>query len=111
MPGICTSAIKQEVLWRCSELRKSSALGNETALKPIVPTRSVTPSRTDSSSSTIEITTLSGAPSFDIIVYIQRGATHIHSARRKISPYVRKTGGPGRGIGLDAGHEAASALV
>src|SRR6476659_6576692 len=58
MPGKRTSAIKQDVVETQPDFRKSSERGNAFATKPIDLTRSIVPSRTDSSSSTIEIKSL-----------------------------------------------------
>src|SRR5215813_10230523 len=49
------SAIRQDVLWRSSEFRKSSAEANAFTRKPIELIRSRVVARTVSSSSTIEI--------------------------------------------------------
>src|ERR1700692_4273410 len=49
------SEIKQDVLSRNSDARKSSAHANTSAVKPIALKRSIVASRTDKSSSTTEI--------------------------------------------------------
>jgi hypothetical protein len=55
-PGIWRSVIKQVVPSICSDWRKSSADGNVTASKPSERTRPNIASRTEGSSSTMEIT-------------------------------------------------------
>src|SRR5581483_10878877 len=55
MPGICTSAIRQSVLAHLSDSRKSWAHGNASEENPVALIRLMVASRTDSSSSTIEI--------------------------------------------------------
>src|SRR5262245_6501320 len=60
MPGICTSAMRHSVRTRLSDLRKASAQGNTSGVNPAALIKLIVASRTDSSSSTIEITGLFG---------------------------------------------------
>jgi hypothetical protein len=60
IPGIWTSAIKQAVVRRRSEFKKSSARSNETATYPCDLKRAVTASLMDPSSSTTAITIFLG---------------------------------------------------
>jgi hypothetical protein len=55
IPGIFTSAIRQEVRGTCCDCKKSSADGKTSAMYPNDFIRPLVASRTDSSSSTIEI--------------------------------------------------------
>src|SRR5579862_1317716 len=55
MPGICTSAIRQDVIRSLFDLRNSSAEAKPLAMNPSERSRPVVASRTDSSSSTMAI--------------------------------------------------------
>jgi hypothetical protein len=60
--------------------------------------------------SAIEITTLLGIPTADIVLDTpHRGRDPFRA--RKISPYIRMGYEPRRGIALDAEHDASSPLV
>src|SRR5215469_3623585 len=67
MPGICTSAIKQEVLETQSEFKNSLADVNVRALNPKVSTRSFVASQTMTSSSTIAMRGASAIPCTTIL--------------------------------------------
>src|SRR5215472_2758986 len=69
MPGICTSAIKQEVLETQSEFKNSLADVNVRALNPKVSTRSFVASQTMTSSSTIAMRGASAIPCTTILAH------------------------------------------
>src|SRR6185312_12139210 len=75
------SAIKQDVLETQPDFRKSSERGNAFATKPIDLTRSIVPSRTDSSSSTIEIKGLFGIFASRFVIQTSGAVAASHCAQ------------------------------
>src|SRR6185437_6463258 len=74
MPGICTNAMRQSVRPRLSDLRKASAQGNASGENPAALIRLMVASRTDSSSSTIEIIVLFAISA--LVIMIQFSDAH-----------------------------------
>src|SRR6516162_10237703 len=109
MPGICTSAIKHEVLETQSEFKNSVADVNVRALNPKVSTRSFVASQTMTSSSTIAMRGASAIPCSTILA--QRwssGRAQVHDQGRVL--INKKAGDLANRLLLPAGF-APSALA